>query len=129
MNKYSDKHYTLQLPENWMVEQGGEGSVSFYDPNGVGALTISSYSSSKDSVDTEEALEKFVKGKGKITLRNKKDFTIAESEYEDSNDLFTYAVVISREKNFVLASYHCKKENLNPKEIEIVKDILNSIEL
>jgi hypothetical protein len=42
--KITNQVYPVDIPEDWEVEYSNDGLVSIFDPNGRGAITLSSYS-------------------------------------------------------------------------------------
>ena len=68
MKTISNNIYSIQIPENWETESTEE-SVTVFDPNGTGAITISAYTSLGEPQNAENALEKFVKGRGEVTTK------------------------------------------------------------
>lgn len=130
MKKISNGLYSLEIPEGWEIERNEDGTTSIFNPNGTGAVTISSYSSLTGPPNAIKALEKFVKGKGSIKDKEVNQLDAAESEYEDTNEngpIFVYAVTISGNTQLLLVSYNCKKENFSQKELDEVKKIAETI--
>ena len=130
MAKVSTNVYSLEIPEKWETESSTEGVVSIFDPNGKGAITISSYSSSGDAQDAVGVLEKFVREKGIIKRKSTSKFDIAESEYEDlsgSNITFMYVAAVCKHNQLLLISYNCKKENFSLDELDTAKKIIETL--
>jgi hypothetical protein len=127
MTKTPKDHYLIETPEGWEIESN-ESSDAIFDPNGKGALTISSYTKTDGHSDSREALEKFIAGKGTIESRNENGQFFAESAYTDENK-YIYASAISKGNILVLASYNCQKDNISDSEIDLVKKIISRIEI
>lgn len=124
--------YTFEIPDKWEMMSAEDGIVSLSDPDGKGAITISSYSSEGGVPDVVNELKKFV---SQDVLVRKKKFTnqdVAQAEYEKRRKgdiFFVYSVVVARQGNLLLASYYCKKSDLLPQELNTVKQIFESIVL
>lgn len=130
MKKISTKIYSLEVPEKWEIEYHEDDRVSLFNPNGKGAITISSYSFQNNSLDPIRLLENFVKGKEIIKVKEtRSDYKIAESEYEDSSGadpMFVYAATICYENQLLLISYFCRKDIFSTNELDIIKKIITT---
>lgn len=132
MKKITTQTYSFEIPEKWEITYSDEGIISIFDPDGRGAMTISSYSLGEGSPDAVSSLEKFVKGKGDIKRKKTDTLDIAESEYENLNEgstTFVYAVTICKDNQLLLISYNCDKGNFLRNEFDVVKKIIGTLEI
>lgn len=130
--KITTQTYSFEIPEKWEIEHDHEGIISIFDPDGKGAITISSYFSEGDSPDAVNSLKKFVNGRGDIKRKNTDTLDIAESEYEDLNKgniTFVYVVTICKDNQLLLISYNCNKRNFFQDELDAVKKIIGTMEI
>lgn len=124
--------YTIVIPDEWEYTPTSH-SMAFYNPDGVGALTISSMRSPKgDLADPRLVIRSFVPkrvledGSPQILLQDSPDGKVssAYAEYLSGDDAWR-VWVFARTGRVVTASYNC---NINLKEERNVVDkILESI--
>jgi hypothetical protein len=124
--------YSLRHPLEWTVEED-DTCVELFDPDqGVGALHISAYQTPSPVDPREELLDALSDYKPPprvedvaMTLEGTKKAASFESV---SNHSFQKTWYISDKNYLVLVTYDCGDENKD-KELEIVEDIVRSIEL
>lgn len=131
MKKISNKICYVEIPENWESELR-EGMMTIYNPDGKGAIIISSYTVLAEPQSIEEALAKFVKGKGVINVNKNNGLDIAVSEYEDitaDGSYYIFALAAQKSNNLVLTSYNVAKKYFDDNELNIAKKIISSLRI
>lgn len=137
----------VDLPDKWQVEENGD-SVSIYNNEGYGAITMSFYSYAnysksptsfynylnynKSPIDfIKEMANNFIKESkmdliGDITIntQNKEKIVLACSGV-NSDGWIVRLYVLTQSFKYILVSYHCKKKT---KEIKVVDKIIESVE-
>ncbi len=129
MKKIANSLYSIRLPDNWQSESSQKDVISVFNPEGVGAVTISGYElKSEASQDSIKALENFVNGRGDVKKSGIANENSAEAEYEDEGRLVS-AWAVCTNKGLILVSYNREKAKNSEVELKTVKEILNSMEL
>jgi len=129
MKRINKETYSFSIPEHWETHDD-KGVMSIYDPDGHGALTISSYLSETEVRDCVGVLEKFTLGKGDVRSKKNADFDLFETHYEDASGeslRSVYVWAICRRKQLLLMSYNCIKKELTDEEFSIVSEIVSSV--
>jgi hypothetical protein len=126
------KHFSIELPDDWRLEQGEVMSV--YSINGKGAITLSAYSIiESEGYSIEEKLCIMAKNyiqknkiqiKGSLIMQNDIN-TIVYGEGKSSDDWFVKLWVVATYPRVIVSTYYCKKRIR--KEVAICDNIIKSI--
>lgn len=124
--------YTLKIPSKWEFSTSDK-SVSLYNPDGVGAITLSSYSITPNTTTgpASEILKKFT-AQPDAVLHTEGDMDVAEIEYNEKVDdttRYQLVFVISNGRQVIIANYNCNADSINPREVREAQNIMQSIEL
>ena len=122
-----DLHFSIRLSKDWHYDSF-ENSYSIYKNDGIGALTLSSYSNTDIGKQNSVALlDRFVKNRGKIESLVINGQESAKSIFKDKvGKYIIYSWVICGKNNFVLLTYNYKDlENNN--EISELLEMVNSL--
>ena len=126
MSSFQGNHWQVNLPPNWQGNHHEDCSTIF-NPNGVGALQISSYSKG-DSI-TESDLEDLAKDHlntgAKVGKANAGEFDGFTFAYGTNGEFWQFWFV-AKGKNALLITYNCNEDDLGP-EREQAKMIVSGL--
>jgi hypothetical protein len=126
MNKYKGSGWELNIEDSWVVEDT-DGLISIYNPQGVGALQISSYS--KDLIVTEDGLKELaqehIDAGAKIDSYIQNDNKALTLAFGVDGEFWQHwYIAINHQALFV--SYNCDVSERSV-EIDTIKKIVASI--
>lgn len=135
MKKFCIKSMKCYIPKNWCIDE--EDSISIYDNNGYGALTISILTTFESQATFENTItsiaSNFIKSNS-ITLqsplifnRDNKNKLVLYGNYKENDDWHEKMWFLGKYPKIIVATYHYKIEN--KKEIKKVEKIIKSIKI
>jgi hypothetical protein len=126
MKKYKGSGWELNIEDSWVVEDT-DGLITIYNPQGVGALQVSSYS--KDSIVTEydlkELAQEHIDAGAKVDSYIQHDSKVLTLAFGVDGEFWQHwYIAINHQALFV--SYNCDVSERSV-EIDTIKKIVASI--
>jgi hypothetical protein len=136
MNINNDDNLSFVIPNNWEYEDNND-SISIYDPEGVGAITISTYSILKIDCSLAEYISqmavKFI-NENKIKIdgnfivdTTNPNYYILNGKGIDTEGWFVKLWIMAKELKIFVITYHSQKKSAS--ELKTVNQIIESIKL
>jgi len=126
MNKYTGNGWDIALAKGWQTEIE-DNLVSIYDPNGYGAVQISTYSknTSISEADLKELASEHIESGAKYKTYTQNGGSVLTLAFGYEGTFWQYWY-ISVGNLAIVATYNCDEAD-QPNEIDIVKSMVSSI--
>lgn len=127
MKTFTNSTYSLTLPDDWTIEQETD-YVTFYKPDGVGDLLISSFHYEHDITENDilEFASEHLDNDEHSTISDYGDFSGLSFCYDTGGE-YICEWYLHSDQVMLFITYSCPLEDEDKSEEDIVESILNSL--
>ncbi len=127
--KYESNWWSIEYPEEWETEQN-EDCTTFYNPDGVGALQISSYRKDEQISESEifDVATDDITETNKLQKIKEENYQGFIASYAEEND-FWKKYYIWKDRIMVYITYNCEIKDKNNEELTTIENILKTLKI